>query len=650
MSSTSPTPGAFSLFPSPSSSTPPITVGQASRPRRSESRERRARTPQSARTRTPQPGELSLATSPPRSNGRKTPQLQAQSPSSQQQPQQSPPRQRQRQGSVSREQQMQSPAREHQQQPREQQTQSPAREQRELPPLPREQTPVAAEQPQAQHPLQQHPSRLVRNPDRSSIAKPPLEEEAGSSGQVRSIFPTYNPNIPLNQQNYAPTQLGPAGIPRAIISRQSFFPNDDSEGINQEEPPLPVTTRSPLRGGSEDDPRWGHAVPLPRDPPVEPQTCTTSQLKSFWRVANGWRATPLEGRVYCMKLEQEKDAPVYTLSSSTQPFYNIRIDPTSASAYVTVKRHDPNKPYKDPTGDSSPISGSSLLSAVSGGSNSSPRSSKITDGKHWSEALTTTLEEESRRHRPNDGLVALLMPRAAAKMALEKANDPQAVYMAERECARLVWDDDSASHFLVHPALATPFCVTIDRSPAWSRVEYTLEHHESPQHLAKLTRDGTGAGWLEFDTGLASKIESCYIADVAITALILVASADEKNQPVAETFEPPPVLPPPQTLFLKSNSSREKVFGKAFGGKKNKGPVEVFELDLESQSSSLGKDKKKKKDTKVKEGLDKLPFVLRVPAKLARWAFKALIWIFTQIFGCLKAMFCCCYGVVGSKY
>lgn len=503
----------------------------------------------------------------------------------------------------------------------------------------------------------------ARAPSRSSIAKPPLDDETGQpEGQIRSIFPTYNPDLPLHQQNYAPTQMSPTGVPRAIISRQSyhhhhtnggFDEGDDAQSQRGQQVRSPV--RSPAADDSANQPRFG-AYPHhshPQQAPAVPQVCTTDQLRSFWKVANGWKASSSEGRVYCLKLTQEKDAPVYTFSSTTQPFYNIRLDPTSASAYVTVKRHDPTKPFKENKPDGNSSSSSSLLSVVGGSSSGSTSGGKITDGKHWQEVLSTTMEEEARRHQPNDGLVALLMPTPATKVAIDRANDQSAIMMAERECARLVWDDDSGSHFLVHPALATPFCVTIERSPAWSRVEYTLEHHESPKHLAKLTRDATGGGWLELDTGLASKIESFYIVDVAVTALMLVASADEKNQPApVENFAAPPVIAaPPQAVLVASSGgsgTMSSVLGKALGGKK-KPQMEAFEIDLESQDESLGKSKKNKQ-TKVKEGIDKLPFVLRVPAKLARWAFKALIWVLTMVFGCFKSMFCCCYSCVGSKY
>jgi hypothetical protein len=347
-------------------------------------------------------------------------------------------------------------------------------------------------------------------------------------------------------------------------------------------------------------------------------------MKNLWKVANGWKASSSEGRVYCMRLSQEKDAPIYTLSSASQPFYTLRLDPTSASALVALSRHDPNKTYRVANASSSSSGG--ILSNVVGRSES-----KASDVKNSQEVLTTTLEEESRRHPPNDGLVALLFPSAATKVALDKPDDMNAVMMAERECARLVWDADSAYHFLVHPALATPFCVTIERSPAWSRVEYTLEHHESPQHLAKLTKDGTGGGWLEIDTGIASKIDSFFMIDVAVAALMLVASADEKHAPV-ETFEPPPsVLSTPRQDKRLSRASKREERKKATT-KRTK--MEEFEIDLESQDSSFGKNE----TAAIKDEISKLPRPARAVFKIIGVLFKCFIWILTMCFKALVAV------------
>jgi hypothetical protein len=406
----------------------------------------------------------------------------------------------------------------------------------------------------------------------------------------------------------------------------------------------------------------------PQEAPVIPPVNTTDDLRDYWKAANGWKASATDGRTYCMKLQPEKDTPSYWLSSTTQPFYHLRINPTSASAYVTLSRHDPNKPFKerDPHADARP---QGLLAALR-----EPEKSKT-----WHEAINTTLEEESRRLPPEDGLVALLYPCAATKMALDKPGDIQAVMTAERECARLVWDEDSHNYFLVHPALATPFCITVERNLAWSRTEYVLEHIESPQHLARLTRaDGAGDGWLELDTLVAGRIDAHYILDIAVCALLLVAHIDEKKRhPFAtEAFEPPPSFPPPAHMRRDSGAgdgagaaaggenagreSRVSLASRLTGGsrrhrdadgggggdggsskkkKKNKnknkrggvGRLEEFELDLESQTSSLGKQ------LEVKDK-DKLPGTTRTIIKLLSFAFKCVIWALTIAFKALVAI------------
>ncbi|KAI1091545.1 hypothetical protein F5B19DRAFT_259376 [Rostrohypoxylon terebratum] len=462
-------------------------------------------------------------------------------------------------------------------------------------------------------------STLVRSESeisRNSIAKRPLEEPSSSyttaEPAIRSIFPQYDHTLPFDRQEYYPTQASPTHIPRTVISRQSHVPEARS-------PPIRSPVRSPLSAGSAQ--RWPRR---PQDPPVIPTVSTTEDLRDFWKAANGWKASAVEGRTFCMKLIPEKDTPIYNLtSSSTQPFYHMRIDPTSASAYMTLSRHDPSKPYKggDPT--TSPRS-SGFLGAL-----------RDSESKPWQEALTTTLEEPSRRLPPNDGLVALLYPTGAAKVALDRPDDMQAVMAAERECARLVWDEDSQNYFLVHPALASPFCITVERNPAWSRTEYTVEHIESPHHIAKLTRDGTGEGWIELDTLVAGQIEAYYILDVAVSALLLVANIDEKNV-LVEHFEPPP----PAHLRISSSNSdfrrsssrlSAKILSKKSG--KKRGRLEELELDLESQASSLGgklniKDKDK----------EKLPGTTRTIIKLLSFGFKCVIWALTLAFKALMAV------------
>ncbi|KAL7790057.1 hypothetical protein V8C37DRAFT_189645 [Trichoderma ceciliae] len=619
----------FSLFPSLnlSKSQPVAPTGQTSRSRRSESHERRAHTPQqqSQDSRAPTPVASSspvLASVPsPSQHGRQTPQQRAHTPL-----EFNPPLE-----AVSEAVFDHSP--------------SPAVTTEEQQPDGLGMgtcRPVRVQQPRLTIEVPRQTDAMVLpaqilagnngNQPRNSIAKPPLLFDGPPLSEqppaLRSMFPTYNPDLPLDQQNYGPIQMNPSRMPRAVVSRQSYYEN-----------PEPAPEHPPVRSP-------GYRVPTrPQNPPIIPAICSAEQLQDFWKVTNGWQASGSEGRVYCLKLTQQKDAPVYTLSSTSQPFYSLRLDPTSASAYVSLSRHDPSKVFKAPKSASS--SPASILNGVMGGN------SRASDSKHWQEALTATLEEESRKHSPNDGLAALLMPCAATKIVMDRADDPVTVAAAERECGRLVWDDDSASHYLVHPALATPFCVAVEHSPAWSRVEYTLEHHESPQHLAKLTRDGTGSGWLEIDTGVASKIEAFYIVDVAVAALLLVAAMEDRSSPntVIETFEAPPIPEPPrQSRSLSSALSRHRhdedgKKKKKKDKKDEKRPrMEQFEVDIESQNDSLGKGNKKA------AAEDELPFVLRVVVKLVKGVFNCFIWILTLGFACAKGVFKVFYKCVGSKY
>jgi hypothetical protein len=255
------------------------------------------------------------------------------------------------------------------------------------------------------------------------------------------------------------------------------------------------------------------------------------------------------------------------------------------------------------------------------------------------------------------------------------------VALAQQESARLVWDADSGNHFVVHPALAVPFCVTVERSPAYSRVEYTLEHLESPTHLARLVRDGTGQGWLEVDTGIAGKVEAVYLVDVVVAALVLVAHLDGKKVAGGggmggggmmggggavlgggvEVFEPPPVVFGGPNGSVHSGGGgeggRSSWSGRRGGGsrasrredkerkkemkkskKAKKGRMEQFELDLESQTSDLGKGEK-----------DKVPGVLRALVGLVTVTFKCLLWCVTLAFKALMAILsglarCCGLG------
>ena len=346
---------------------------------------------------------------------------------------------------------------------------------------------------------------------------------------------------------------------------------------------------------------------------MEPSS--NDEMKELWKVSNGWRVSASEGRSFCLKMTSSPEEPVHTLSSATQVFYTLRLDPTSTSAQMMMTRQDPSRSVKDST----PKLGTS---------------SKPNTGM---EVMSTTLEEPARRLPPNDGLVALLYPRAASNMVIELANKPnrrddqeQIQQAAERECGRLVWDEDSKRYYLVHPAMSTPFHVSVHTSPAWSRVEYVLEHPELPRNIVRLVRDGAGSGFLEIDTAVAAKIDCFYIVDVAVCAVVLVAVAEEKAHDV-ERFEAPPVLPP-----VSPRSTASKKWKRESGRRERDLKMKEFEMDLESQSSVKGKNKGKEKEKEKIPGFLGLLWML---IKCFVWSivmfFKALAKIIIFVSSCL---------------
>lgn len=428
--------------------------------------------------------------------------------------------------------------------------------------------------PRSQTSFSEAPTLVRKNSNSSAISNRSGPKPSGSSppreeSVMRSIFPRYNPEIALEHQAYYPTQTSPTHIPTTIINRRPYSPsiNDRSPGFGGLQSPMNVTSPGRFPRGLQDE-----SI-------LEPSH--TEELKELWKVVNGWRVSVSEGRRFCLKMTSAPEEPVHTLSSSTQPFYTLKLIPTSTSAQMTMSRHDPNK----------------LASSPKIGSASKDKGMEV---------MSTALEETARRLPPNDGLVALLYPKAASDMVIDLANkspdrvradSDQVVAAAERECGRLVWDEDSGKYYLVHPAISTPFIVSISSSPAWSRVEYTLEHPELPRNIVRLIRDGAGSGFLEIDTGVAAKIDCFYIVDVAICAILLVATAEEKNHNV-ERFDAPPSIVP-MSPHSRRNSGIS-VWGKVKAKKEKAAPVKVeeFELDLESQDSlrSGEKGKKEKKE------------------------------------------------------
>ncbi|KAL1836718.1 hypothetical protein VTJ49DRAFT_4744 [Mycothermus thermophilus] len=223
-----------------------------------------------------------------------------------------------------------------------------------------------------------------------------------------------------------------------------------------------------------------------------------------------------------------------------------------------------------------------------------------------------------------------------------------------------------------------PFRVAVERFPAYSRSEYALEHIESAAPLARLVREGHGAGWVEVDTGVAGRAEAVFLVDVAVAALTVVAHLDQAQAQaqvggggdgvvgghqgtggvaaaavVTEVFEPPPVVyGGPNGSVYSGRSSRasrrreekerkremRKQQRQRERGNSTKRAMEQFEIDLESQASDLKAVAREKKD--------QLPGFLRFLVGVVTVTFKCFIWCatvaFKALFAILSGLAKCC--------
>ncbi|KAE8418810.1 hypothetical protein BDV36DRAFT_282727 [Aspergillus pseudocaelatus] len=236
--------------------------------------------------------------------------------------------------------------------------------------------------------------------------------EASSSPVIpmRSIFPQYNPNVPLSQQQYHP-QLS-ANTRTHRPKELSFTPPPEIDrALGPKTVPASVMN---FPAGVLDQ--------------VEIQYSSITELKSLWEAANGQRPQDLAGNFNLRVARTE--AETYTFGDPQAPFYKMQIYSTKE---LSVTRTNPSKPNS-----SIPIMMLKL--------------------------------EDRRRETPNDGLVSILFSRLAAMLALDEAEvlarkhhlGPTEAAEAEgkalkraaaQESCRLSWNNAKQLYELHHPSL-----------------------------------------------------------------------------------------------------------------------------------------------------------------------------------------------------
>ncbi|PYH42363.1 uncharacterized protein BP01DRAFT_346876 [Aspergillus saccharolyticus JOP 1030-1] len=257
------------------------------------------------------------------------------------------------------------------------------------------------------------PAGSKRSKEGSTPTSEATPSKSASPAPMRSMFPRYDPQLPLNQQAYYP-QLS-AHTPRNY-SRPSHIHLSPAPEIDQALGPKTVPAsvlNFPL--GVLDAPEMRYS--------------SAEDLVSLWEAANGQRPQNMPETFY---LRLQRSGPsTFSLGDSIAPFYAMQIEPNDG---ISLTRNNPTKPR-----NRVPI-------------------------------MTFKVEDRSRRELRGDNLVSLLLPRLAAVLALdqvaEMAKEHQLAHqdaieleadalkrVADLESCKLFWDSAKRNYELHHPAL-----------------------------------------------------------------------------------------------------------------------------------------------------------------------------------------------------
>ncbi|OMP84463.1 hypothetical protein BK809_0000246 [Diplodia seriata] len=170
---------------------------------------------------------------------------------------------------------------------------------------------------------------LVRNQSTATHRSKLSQTSPKEAPVMRSIFPRYNPDLPLSHQQYKPTQPSPTDIPKDKISRKPYSPT------------FYVPHANVLRSSSAEEPYY--------TPKIE--------LGALWDAANGkarpegWRTYALQ--MHCRKPSNPSHSPIdgeesFVFGASpVQPFYSLEqalIDKDTNACEVLISRNDPTRP------------------------------------------------------------------------------------------------------------------------------------------------------------------------------------------------------------------------------------------------------------------------------------------------------------------
>ncbi|PGH04977.1 hypothetical protein AJ79_06934 [Helicocarpus griseus UAMH5409] len=132
---------------------------------------------------------------------------------------------------------------------------------------------------------------------------------------MKSIFPRYDPNLPLSQQRYYPQRSAPNDLPREVISRCDYSPSVTS----------PQST-------------FSRTMRQPTQLATTSKLSSTEQLGRLWDAANGDGPHPELGSFH-LRISKTQHL-TYAFGSDTAPLYSLK---TNDMGDVEIQRSHPTK-------------------------------------------------------------------------------------------------------------------------------------------------------------------------------------------------------------------------------------------------------------------------------------------------------------------
>lgn len=373
---------------------------------------------------------------------------------------------------------------------------------------------------------------------RSSSA-PSMEVQ---SPVMRSMFPRYNPLVPLAKQHYYPSRESSSRManvrpgPEASSSRtMSVSSREETQSQDHLRPS--VGSLGGLLTSGRDSLQPSHSSE-PRPPLSSPE-----ELLDLWSIANGqgnWEV-----------------ATTYTLRLSWYVHFHGNWE---ASELIDVFESSDLAPNREVITLNS--SSSQILYMLDA------EDQNLTISRSHPINPTTTIQVSAltiTEPTSTNPLMATVFPKLAELMALDQSSsiavnhrlnretnaDLQTEALArayQREATSLFWDTDSQKFYLIHPTLSggNECTFSIESSPDQIRI-LSPDHAQQAPIITLSLKSLT----LTLNTQLLSHLPSLYIVDTLLaTVLILLLHIHRSSSPFTSpltnaSLTPPPSFPPP---------------------------------------------------------------------------------------------------------